>query len=186
MKTVEDLIKEAVEGAYPEGNPKEKTECANKLRKIVETGQMPRAEDFSITPQMLATLYNLAYQDYNSGKYNEAANIFSFLCVIEPENADYVFALGACQHMLKNYWEALNSYMAAFYLDVSNPLPFLHISDCYIQMKKPGHAICSLGIVLAQAGDNPKYAKIKERSKLTRESLIKEIELAEAQGKVKK
>lgn len=176
MKTIEELIKDTVEEVSPNSSPKEKMEYAAMLQKSIEEGRFPSKEEFGITPDMLTGLYASGYRLYNSGNYNDASIIFSILGLMDSKNSDYIFSLGACHHQLKEFKDALNYYMAAFYMDTRNPLPFFHIADCYIQMKKPGHAIFSLAMVIAQAGDNPNYAKIKQKAELIRNRLLNEVE----------
>lgn len=176
MKSIEEIVDEAVMEMSPHGSENDRKECASLLINTLAEGRMPSAEEFGFTPPMLSDLYAYSYRLFNAGKYEEASILFALLGLIAPENPDYIFALGACNQKLKQYSRALNHYMAAFYLNPKNPLPFFHIADCYMQMKKPGHAIFSLGMVIAQAGNDQKYAVIKQKAQMMRDRLLQNVD----------
>lgn len=176
MKSIEEIVDEAVTEMSPHGSEKDRKECASLIINSLAEGRLPSSKELGFTPQMLSDLYAFSYRIFNTGKYEEASVLFALLGLVDPENPDYIFALGACNQKLKRYSQALNNYMAAFYLNPKNPLPFFHIADCYLQMKKPAHAIFSLGMVIAQSENEPKYAVIKQKAQMMRERLLQSID----------
>lgn len=176
MKNIEEMIDEAVMEISPNGTEQERKECAARLIDSIAEGRTLSPEELGLTANMLNDLYAFSYRLYNTGKYEDGSLLFALLSLIDSNNPDYVFALGACYHRLKRYTQAMNSYMAAFFLNTNNPLPFFHIADCYIQMQKPAHAIFSLGMVIAQADNNPKYAVIKHKAQMMRDRLLHDVE----------
>ena len=73
--------------------------------------------------------------------------------------------------MLKEYQNAIQAYTMCSVIDPTSPLPYYHISDCFIQMKDALSAMISLQMSLEKAGDRTEYAKLKERASLTLENL---------------
>ncbi|MBA3957379.1 MAG: SycD/LcrH family type III secretion system chaperone [Parachlamydiaceae bacterium] len=176
MKTLDEAIEQAVTKSNPHITPAEKEHQIEMLRRTIEEGRTPTLEDLGLTREMLNNLYVFTSRLYNSGKYEDASSVFAMLALLDDKEFDYPFALASCHHMLKQYSQAISNYMLAFNLDNTNPLPFYHIADCYMQMKKPVHAIHSFDLVEVIAKGQAKYNKIKERATLTRDRLIKEIE----------
>lgn len=174
MKTMEDLLNNAINRINPNCNEKEREKYQDIMLQLFDGKPLSKA--LGMTPEMLEYLYSYGYRLYNSGNYKNAAIIFAFLTTIFPDKSKYYLALAASLHMQSKFQEAVNMYMEAFYLDMKDPLPFYHISDCYIKMNKPEYAAFALGMVINQASDKPEYAKIKERAELAQNSLGKELE----------
>ncbi len=94
------------------------------------------------------------------------------LNAMEPK---YTLGLAACFHMLKEYYNAIQTYTMSAALDPENPVPHYHSSDCFIQMKDYLSAMICLELAISKAGNKPEYAKMKERAQLSLESLKNQI-----------
>lgn len=175
MATIQNLIEETIVKVAPNCSEKDKKMYEEALKKMMLQA-VPIDQVAGITSEMKGSLYAYAYRLYSTGKYKEALMIFSMLSILDGKNPAYPFGVGACHHMLKQYQDAMNAYVASYYLDLNNPLPFYHISDCYLKLNKPDYAAFSLGMVINIAGKEPKYAQIKERAQLTQSSLVKGLE----------
>lgn len=171
MKTIEEIIHDTVEQSVPNSSPNEKAEYETNLRKIVVEGVSPK-DVLNIGSDFINAIYTQGYNLYNSGHYLESELLFSYLCQLDGTKPAQLMGLASSYHMQKKYQEAMNAYLCAFYLDPSNPLPFFHISDCYIKINDIYHAILSLSFVVFQAGSIPEFAKIKERALMTQQALL--------------
>jgi type III secretion system low calcium response chaperone LcrH/SycD len=180
MKTIEQLIQETVDEAMPNGTSEQKKAHMDSLKRMIEAGKTPSAKDLGVTPEILSSLYAFAYRLYTTGKYEDALALFAWLGLLDDLNPLYPFGMASCYHMLKQYDKAINSYLMTFALDTHSPLPFFHMADCYTKLNKPDFAIVSLGQVLRQAGEDPKYSSIKEKAVLMRDSLNKQAAKASA------
>lgn len=178
MKTIEELIETAATEIAKNGSEEDKKYYKSVLHKAIEVDKniVPDAKDLGLTPEMLNLLYEAAYHRYQEGKYNEACIIFSWLILLDAKNSTYYFGVASCYHRMKEYLKAINNYMLACAADPTNPMPFYHISDCYLKLNAPGNAICSLQMAITQAEDNPKYSKIKERAQMIQGRLIEDVE----------
>lgn len=172
MKTKE--IQDVITEIKPNCTQKQREEYGNLLTRLL-AGEVIPLETLNVRPEMLEYLYGHAYRMFTAGQYKNAAVLFSFLIVLNSANFKHHMALGACFHRMGQHVEAMNQYMAAFFLNPDNPLPFYHISDCYIKLKKLDYAAFSLGMAIALAGNDPQYLKIKERAELTQATLLNQL-----------
>ena len=99
------------------------------------------AEINNISQEVLETTYELAYQQYSSGHYMEAAKRFRYLCFYNQWNPKFFISLGACQQMMKVYGQAIDTFTYAARLDPNNPLPVVYIGDCYNAIKQNENAM---------------------------------------------
>lgn len=169
------IIDSAILKAEPNCTAKEKEEYSAAIRKIVDES-IPMKEALNISEESLEYYYNFAYQLFTAGQYKKAAAIFAFLSLVDGLNPKYYLALGACQHRMKNYTGALDSYMGAYYSNIKDPLPFYYISDCYIKLDKLDYAGFSLGMVIHMCGNNPVYKQLKDRCEITLAALGQKID----------
>ena len=144
------------------------------LTQAMTKGMMPKTA-LRIGDETMEAMYAQGYNLYNQGKYKEASYVFRLLMLLDYLTAKYVLGLAACLHRLKDYKSAANIYLLCGTLDSQNPLPHYHAADCYIQLDALPLAIFSLDMAITAAGNQPQYSVIKERAKLMRETLDKEI-----------
>lgn len=120
------------------------------------------------------SIYSQAYLLYNTGKYNDSAELFRLLIMLNATEPKYIMGLAACFHMMKEYEGAASAYSLLSIVDPENPIPYFHASDCYIQMGDRGSAIVALEMAVQRSGAKPEFAMMKERSQITLQALKKE------------
>ncbi len=145
------------------------SEIGNKMMKQGMTTQ----EATGLDPQFMEGLYAQAYRLYNTGKYIDAAHLFRSLILLNSLESKYILGLGACFHMLKEYNNAIQTYLICSVVDPQDPLPYYHSSDCFVQMKDHLSAMLYLELTINAAGNRPEFSKIKERATLSLEGLKK-------------
>lgn len=143
--------------------------------KMLKQGLSPK-DAMGVSSQLLEGIYAQAYRLYNTGKYVEASHLFRMLILMDPTEAKYVLGLAACFHMLKEYKNAIQTYTMCSILDPTTPIPHYHSSDCFIQMKDYLSAIVCLEMAIKYAGEQPEYAKMKERAQLSLDSIKQQIQ----------
>lgn len=171
-----------------QGQPKEKAAELSRLasgpaRDTIKTilfgavnkGILPK-HALRLGDDTMEAIYSQAYTLYNQGKYQDASYIFRLLMLLDYMTSKYILGLAACLHRMKDYKNAANVYLLCSTLDSTNPLPHYHAADCYLQLGFPEMAAFSLGLVLTTAGEQPQYAVIKERARLMKETLDKELD----------
>lgn len=144
------------------------------MGKMLKGGLSPK-DALEVNPQTLENVYAQAYRLYNTGKYDEALQLFRILVVLNAMEPKYILGLAASFHLLKEYQNAIQSYTLCSTLDPKSPLPSYHSADCFIQMKDDLSAMVCLEMAIERAGNQPEYAKIKERALLSLAHLKKQL-----------
>lgn len=158
----------------------------NKLSRETLLEQMLPKNILGLSDAMLEGLYSQAYRLYNTGKYNDASQLFRMLVMMDSTEAKYALGLAACFHMMKEYQSAISTYALVGIMDPDSPIPHYHASDCYIQMKDFVSAIISLEMAVKRAGDKPEFQALKDRSLMSIESLKKQANIGQKKAKKKK
>ena len=143
------------------------------VQKLMKKGSLPQ-ELLGFSDVMVEGMYGQAYRLYNTGKYKEAIELFRMLTLINVQESKYLMGLAACFHMLKEYRKAVDMYTMCTLIDEANPIPYFHLSDCYMQMSDNASALIALEMAIKRA-TKPEYQTLKDRALLTCESLKKEI-----------
>lgn len=151
-----------------------KKDIGKALVKIFERGTPPK-EALGLTDLDISEMYCYGFTLFSSGKYTEAREIFKLLIQFCPEESDFYICLGVCHHRLKAYQLACACYMGANQLNPSNPVPLFYAYDCCLNVEDPYSAAIMLANGLVQCGNDPKYAKMKEKGKLQLEALEKQL-----------
>lgn len=142
--------------------------------KMIAQGMTPK-DAMGVSNSYLENVYSQAYRLYNTGKYAEATHLFRILIMLNAMEPKYILGLAACYHMLKEYYNAIQTYTMCMAIEPDNPVPSYHSSDCFIQMKDYVSAMICLELSISKAGDKKEYAKMKERAQLSLESLKKQV-----------
>lgn len=140
------------------------------------TEGMTGQEAGELSPELMENMYRQAYQLYNTGKYNEAIDMFRSLVMLNSLEFKYILGLAACFHRLGDYDDAIKTYTMCSVIDPNDPLPYYHSSDCFLQQQDTLSAIVCLKRSVQTAGDRPEFSNIKERSLLSLEKLKEELE----------
>ncbi len=117
-----------------------------------------------MSDESMEAIYSVAYSLYQSGKYDEAVQIFQFLCFYDHFNKKYFLGLGACQQMLKKYDSAIEIFTLATVLDADDPRAMVYLGDCYLATGRQEKAREAYEKAIEWAGSRAKYAGEKERA----------------------
>lgn len=174
MKSESHEIKKAVETIGKEINKQASQNMTDVIAKMATPGV--RAKDaMGISDQAIEGIYGQAYRLYNTGKYQDASQLFRLLVVLNGTEPKYALGLAACFHMMKEYVTAAEMYTLCGILDPNNPIPHYHASDCYIQLDDKISAVIALEMAVRRAGDRPEFLQLKDRALLSIESLKEEV-----------
>lgn len=160
-KTIEALIKQ--HGSQLSSADKEKARAM--LREVCLEGKTP-GEALKVDKTILDWSYMNAYKQYQSGNFKDAVPTFRVLQWLDPTRFEFSFALAACYQMSKDYENALLCYLKLAAQFPENPLPLFHAADCFKQRKLHSVAWSTLQEVIRICGDDPRYSKICEKSRL--------------------
>lgn len=155
---VEDEVLEALRGAMP-----------TKLRP---------------SDQQIELYYEKAHNLYKSGHYKEALSYFHILVLANAKHPKYHMALGACYHQLKEYEKAIDCYTISAMLDDQNPIPQYHMAACMVKLDQPFAALVALEMGYPRCDSSSRFKGLKDRMKMMKERLHKELEEKKAQGSI--
>lgn len=134
-------------------------------------GEVIVKEELGITDGQMEAMYAVAYNQFQNGKYDDAAKSFSLLSMFDPLEYKYLFGIASCFHMKGDYQAASLYYIVASGLDENDPAPFLHVGECMLAMKDKEGAEEALKLTLSRAGDNPHYAPMRKRAEVMLENI---------------
>lgn len=133
---------------------------------IVEDQDANPVELFTISAQMKFVLYLASVELYNLGRYEDAADAFSLLVLLDPTHYDAWIGLGSSDFFCGRYSAALIAYARAVFANPSKPESHLFSAHCFERLKQYEHALNSLDIALYVMGDiaefQDKVSKAKE------------------------
>lgn len=82
----------------------------------------------------LEKIYAVGHSLYMQGRFRDAMFVFGFLVMRDQVDARFSRAMAASLQMLKQYQKAIDLYLLAFTMDVSDPSPNLHVCECLIAL----------------------------------------------------
>lgn len=109
-------------------------------------------------------VYNLGFNQYNQGKYEEAARYFRFLTFYNHLEPRYAKAMGACLQMMERYPDAISAYAMAIVMDAMDPEPMLRMAECLIAMGEMADAAETLDSVIKVCDESGGHEAIKARA----------------------
>lgn len=103
-------------------------------------------EQKNLSAASLEEHYAIAYQLYQTKRYDEAQSFFEKLVSHDTLEIRYWLGLGSCLQMQKSYEKALEIYALAqlFLVDCQNPHLFVQAADCCFILKKPEQGLVIL------------------------------------------
>lgn len=128
-----------------------------------------------ISGDQLEQLYSLGFNQYQSGKWEEAHKIFQSLCVLDHYDARFFLGLGACRQSMGRFDEAVQSYSYGALLDINEPRFPFHAGECHVQMGNVEAA--ESGFYLAHAlAVQPEQSALGLRAKEMLETIVAKME----------
>lgn len=144
------------------------------VKQLISHGVAPK-DVMGLNDAMVEGIYGQAYRLYNTGKYKDAIQLFRLLIMLNASEPKFLMGIAACYHMLKEYDNAVGAYTLCGVIDPDNPVPYYHVSDCYLKMEDKRSALVSLEFALRRVGEKPEFSIIKDRIIRSIDSLKKEI-----------
>lgn len=181
MKTTKEVVKETIDSLGVQASEDVKKAIEKLVTDVYEKGMLPK-DAMGLSDEMIESMYNFAYRLYNTGKYEQASHIFRLLIMLNPVESRFMMGLAASYHMRKDYYNAATCYTICNILDPRDPLPHYHISDCYIETGNIEQALQELELCILCSEKFPVFDAIKDRAKLTIESLKDQLNTSTSKG----
>lgn len=174
MKTTKEVVKETIDNLGVQASEDVKKAIEKLVTDVYEKGMLPK-DAMGLSNEMIESMYNFAYRLYNTGKYEQASQIFRLLIMLNPVESRFMMGLAASYHMRKDYFNAATCYTICSILDPRDPLPHYHVSDCYIESGNLELARRELEVCILCAEKFPVFAAIKDRAQMTMQALEEKI-----------
>lgn len=175
MMDIMQLVTKFIEQLAGQCSSEDKAKIKNTLMEFFEMGTPP-AQAMKYPEDELELMYSYSVSLYEGGKYSDARNGFHQLFTLNAQDPRYSFGYAASLHKLKAYEKAAEYYIVAANIDKSNPAPWGHAADCYMQLKNLNVAYSFICKGIQVAGDHPAHAHFKADAMVIKEILKKEIE----------
>ena len=177
------VIHELIEHANLPIPASEKGKYEDIFVKIFCENRKPQ-EVLGFSNEMMEHIYAYGYRLFNLGNYKQAAAIFQSLTTFDPYQPRFALALGATYHRQKNLRGASQYYLRAGFMNPEDPFPFFYLYDVYLSGEGLSDAQFCLEEALQRMGDNPIFAKMKEKCVLYLEGLKNRIEDLRQKGEL--
>ncbi len=164
----------APEGA---GVDPEKVEALYKhlTTEVVEHGKLLK-DALHVTDEAMEGMYAYGYGLYNQGDYDKASDVFEYLTKLNPYEYKYILGVGAARQLQKSYLPAASAYLVAALMEPKDPTPHYHAAECYLELDDPFSAYASMEFAIKAAGSQKKFADLKKRAVMTRDTLESKLE----------
>ena len=97
-----------------------------------------------ITRRELNAVYQMGLGFYNTGRFDDAEKVFTFLAMFDHLEPKYWLGAGAVQQVKKNFEKAKSCYVQATLLDIHNPKPQYYAAECFLALGQKDDALASL------------------------------------------
>jgi type III secretion system low calcium response chaperone LcrH/SycD len=136
------------------------------LAQEIMAGRTDLAVIQGITDDELEAVYALGHGFYTSGKYDDAVEMFRFLCTHRHMEPRYWLGLGAAKQLVGDPAAAVQAYGVCSLLDSADPQPPLRAAECFRLLGDEASARSALEAAITIAGDDPRHAAYAERARL--------------------
>lgn len=181
-----ESTKETIDKAIEKMGDEHPPEVKEKIKKLTEDIWVEKQSPYQamgLSTQMMEGMYGLAYRLYSLGKYDESAQMFRLLIIMNPMEPKYLMGVAACYHMMKQYEPASSSYMLCSIVDPLDPVPYFHASDCFIELGNFPMAKTALELCIKRCEDNSDYAQVKNRAEVSLEGVVARLPKQKAEKK---
>lgn len=87
-----------------------------------------------ISSDSLEQLYAFGFNQYQSGKWDDAHKVFQSLCMLDHYDSRFFLGLGACRQSMKHFEQAIQSYSYGAMLDLNEPRFPFHAAECHVHL----------------------------------------------------
>jgi type III secretion system low calcium response chaperone LcrH/SycD len=182
MDPLDQAFDTTMDKIHPEMKADQRTKFKDVMDKIFKEG-MPAHEAMGLGNEMLENLYAYGNSLFSSGNYKKAQQVYLALCYLKPTEARFLFALAATYHKMKDYTDAIFTYVHSASLDKENPKPMFYLYDCFMQKQLFQSALESLIEAIKRCGDKKEHGPLKAKCLLIIRSLRKQVDEEEAKLK---
>ena len=117
-----------------------------------------------ISDEQMEAIYSLAYNDYQSGKYERSAKLFRVLSLMDHFNVKYVLGQAAVQKKLGHSEQAVLLYSCAYMLDSNDVRIPYYAGVCHMDMGNYVEAESAFFLASSMLPEKPEHQAYIERA----------------------
>lgn len=116
------------------------------------------------TPEELEAVNAAASSYFLARKYDDAIELYRFLCTYDHFEQRWHYSLGVCLQSAGKYSEAVEAYASATVLNIEDPRPQAQAGYCLLALGDLDAAEAAFKGSIETCGDKPEHADIKKQS----------------------
>ncbi|OZG74322.1 CesD/SycD/LcrH family type III secretion system chaperone [Hahella sp. CCB-MM4] len=124
-----------------------------------------------LTQEEIEAIYTIAYNLYQQRKFEQAEQVFTFLCLYSHLDVRFWVGLAANREALGKFATAIEAYSYSALLQHDNPIPPLQAAKCYMALNNLEQARNGLNAAIHWSQDKPQHQAILGKAQL----LLKKI-----------
>lgn len=136
---------------------------AEEILKHLETGGTLKAV-VNLADEELEAIYAVAYNYFTARKFDQAVQLFKFLCLYDHMEPRWAYGLGIAQQQRGDFAAALNAYGLATLLDIEDPRPQVQAGYCLMATNQWPEAVSALEGAVMACADDARYAGLREQA----------------------
>ena len=154
-------------------NQTEDTNYEDELLSFIEDGGT-MAMLRNIPDDAVEQMYAVAFNYFESAKYEQAHKIFQLLCTLDHYQVRFFMGLGACRQELQQYELAIDAYSFVTLIDVNEPRAPFHAAECYLSLGNMKAAESGFYAANHFGKTQPAYSELAQRASAMLEEITKQ------------
>lgn len=139
---------------------------------LEDGGTMSMLRD--IPSDAIEQMYAVAYNYFESAKYEQAHKIFQLLCTLDHYQVRFFMGLGACRQALKQFEQAVDAYSFVTVIDVNEPRAPFHAGECHLALGNMEAAESGFYTANHLAKKQPAYSELAQRASAMLEEITQQ------------
>jgi len=141
------------------------------IGKLCKEGLLPQGERPHWSKEEQESLYTSAYSLYQTGKFSDAAALFTQLILCDPFVERSWRGLASAQQMDRKYKEALHAWALVALMTSDDPAPHLHAAECLLAIGEKIEALKALNEVEKRLSNDVTSQTLRGKIELLRRAM---------------
>ena len=112
----------------------------------------------------MEAIYAVAHNHFAARKYDQAINLFKFLCLHDHTEPRWLYGLGVARQHAGDYMGAVEAFGMATILDVEDPRPQAQAGYCLLALERWAEAKSALEGAIMACGVAPEHADVRRQA----------------------
>lgn len=118
----------------------------------------------NLSGQELEAIYAVAYNLFTARKYDQAIDLFKFLCLYDHTEPRWFYGLGVARQRKGDYAQAVDAFAVATLLDVEDPRPQVQAAYCLMALGNWPEAQSALEGTIMACGEEADQAGLRAQA----------------------